>query len=204
MKTKRTIFSSLAAILIFSMLAACAPSVQATVVPVTGITQPTASAPSQAAVSSTATSPAAVSANATNPAPVASTTTSNAASLSAKINLNTATSADFLSVPGVGASMVREFMEYRPYTSILVFEKEIGKYVSAAQVKQYEQYVYVPVNANTSDAATLMQISGLDSTEAAALIAGRPYASNDAFLAALAKVVSEAELAAAKNLLSAL
>ncbi len=45
----------------------------------------------------------------------------------AKVNLNTASSDDFLAaVPGLGNRMVREFMEYRPYISIRQFHQEIG------------------------------------------------------------------------------
>jgi len=59
-----------------------------------------------------------------------------------------------------GNRMVREFLEYRPYISIQQFRREIGKYVEEAQVAEYEQYVYVPVNVNESDAATLQQLPG--------------------------------------------
>ncbi len=47
-------------------------------------------------------------------------------------------------IPNFGDRMVREFGEYRPYVSIQQFRKEIGKYVDAAQVAEYEKYVYVP------------------------------------------------------------
>ncbi len=120
----------------------------------------------------------------------------------AKLNLNTATAQDFLALPSVGDRMVNEFLEYRPYTTILQFEREIGKYVSADQVAAYEQYVYVPISANDSDAATLQQIPGLDESEATALISGRPYASNDAFLSALAQYVSADQLTVAQSYLS--
>jgi DNA uptake protein ComE-like DNA-binding protein len=120
-----------------------------------------------------------------------------------KLNLNTASGSDFLAaIPGMGNRMVHEFEEYRPYKSIQQFRREIGKYVSAAQVSDYEKYVYVPINRNESDAATLQQIPGLDEKEAQALIAARPFASNDAFLAKLAASVSEEELAVAKTYLS--
>ncbi len=119
-----------------------------------------------------------------------------------KLNLNSASAQDFLTIPGLGSRMVKEFQEYRPYTSILQFRQEIGKYVDASQVAEYEKYVYVPVSVNDSDAATLLQIPGLDQTEAAALIARRPYASNEAFLARLAQYVSEDQLATAKSYLN--
>ena len=65
---------------------------------------------------------------------------------------------------------------------------------------EYQKYVYVPISVNKSDAATLQQIPGLDADAAAALIAARPYASNDAFLAKLTSYVSPAEAAAAAGL----
>jgi DNA uptake protein ComE-like DNA-binding protein len=121
----------------------------------------------------------------------------------AKLNLNTATGDEFkAAVPGLGDRMVHEFEEYRPYRSIQQFRKEMGKYVAAAQIAEYEKYVFVPITPNESDAATLQQIPGLDASEAQALIAARPFASNDAFLSKLAGSVSEAELAVARSYLS--
>ncbi|MFZ2420290.1 MAG: hypothetical protein WA029_04025, partial [Anaerolineae bacterium] len=121
----------------------------------------------------------------------------------AKLNLNTASGDEFLAgVPNMGSRMVREFLEYRPYASILQFRQELGKYISADQIAAYEQYVYVPIAVNSADAATLQQIAGLDATEAAALMAARPFASNEAFLAKLAGYVSETERAAAGAYLS--
>lgn len=134
----------------------------------------------------------------------ATPTTPAAQAAAAKLNLNTASSDELLAgVPGAGSRMVREFLEYRPYASILQFRQELGKYISADQIAAYEQYVYVPIAVNTADAATLQQIPGLDAAEAAALIAARPYASNADFLAKLAGYVSETELAAASAYLSA-
>ena len=121
----------------------------------------------------------------------------------AKLNVNTASANDFrTTIPGMGDRMVHEFEEYRPYRSIQQFRREIGKYVSPEQVAEYERYVYVPIAINEADAATLQQIPGLDAPEAQALIAARPFASNDAFLSKLAGSVSEAELAVAKTYLS--
>jgi radical SAM superfamily enzyme with C-terminal helix-hairpin-helix motif len=62
----------------------------------------------------------------------------------------------------------------------------------------YEQYVYVPIDVDQADAETLQQLPGVDATIADALIAGRPYGSNDAFLAKLAENVSDADLALAR------
>ncbi|HZG52087.1 MAG TPA: hypothetical protein VEZ40_08120 [Pyrinomonadaceae bacterium] len=120
----------------------------------------------------------------------------------AKLNLNTASSAEFLAqIPGLGNRMVHEFEEYRPYKSMQQFRREMGKYVKPEQIAEYEKYVYVPIAENDSDAATLRQIPGLDEAEADALIAGRPYASRDAFLTKLSEKVSAEELAVAKTYL---
>ncbi|HLB46191.1 MAG TPA: helix-hairpin-helix domain-containing protein [Anaerolineales bacterium] len=133
-----------------------------------------------------------------------STTTLNVDSETSvtKFNLNTASADDFLTIPGVGNRMVREFLEYRPYTSIVQFRREIGKYVDAAQVAEYEQYVFVPVDVNQADAETLKQLPGVDDAIAAELIAGRPYASHDAFLTKLVTYVSAAQLDTAKSYLA--
>ena len=61
------------------------------------------------------------------------------------INLNTATDEEILLIPMVGNRMLREFKEYRPYTALAQFHREIGKYVDAAELARLEQYVYVPL-----------------------------------------------------------
>ena len=59
------------------------------------------------------------------------------------INLNTATDAELMTIPGMGPRMLREFKEYRPYTSIEQFRREIGTYVGKAEVARFEQYVTI-------------------------------------------------------------
>lgn len=59
------------------------------------------------------------------------------------INLNTASDADILSIPGLGPKMLHEFKEYRPYRSIEQFRKEIGKYVGPKEVARLERYVTI-------------------------------------------------------------
>lgn len=159
-------------------LAACAPA------------QPTAEQPAAAATTAAAAAPA----SAEQPA----------ATTAAKLNLNTVTEAELLNtIPDFGNRMVREFFEYRPYVSIQQFRREIGKYVDEAQVATYEQYVYVPVNVNEADAATVMQIPGVDQAAADALIAARPYESSAAFLDKLAELAPSVDRAAAESYLEA-
>lgn len=57
------------------------------------------------------------------------------------IDLNTASGAEILLIPGVGARMQHEFEEYRPYRGIEQFRREIGKYVDDKEVARLERYV---------------------------------------------------------------
>ena len=57
------------------------------------------------------------------------------------INLNIASDADILSIPGMGQRMLHEFKEYRPYKAIQQFRREIGKYVDDKEVARLERYV---------------------------------------------------------------
>jgi DNA uptake protein ComE-like DNA-binding protein len=120
----------------------------------------------------------------------------------AKLNLNTVSGDELLAtIPGFPNRMIREFQEYKPYVSIQQFRREIGKYVGDAQVVEYEHYVYVPISVNSSDAETLQQIPGLDAAEADAVIAARPFGSQDDFLTKLSEYVSADELKIAKSYL---
>ena len=59
------------------------------------------------------------------------------------IDLNTASGAEILLIPGVGPRMQHEFEEYRPYRGIEQFRREIGKYVDSAEVARLERYVTI-------------------------------------------------------------
>lgn len=139
----------------------------------------------------TAASPAATAANQNG--------ASAPATAQAKLNLNTATGDQLkAAIPGLGDRMAHEFEEYRPYRSIQQFRREMAKYVKPEQIAEYEKHVFVPINPNESDAPTLQQIPGLDAPEADALIKGRPYASNEAFLEKLRGSITAEELAVAR------
>lgn len=59
------------------------------------------------------------------------------------IDLNKASAREIMLIPGVGARMRHEFEEYRPYTSIEQFRREIGKYVDKDEVARLEKYVRI-------------------------------------------------------------
>ena len=63
--------------------------------------------------------------------------------LFARLDLNSASEAEILLIPGVGDRMAHEFEEYRPYVGIEQFRREIGKYVDEAEVARLEQYVRI-------------------------------------------------------------
>lgn len=57
------------------------------------------------------------------------------------VDLNKATDEEILSIPGVGDKMLHEFKEYRPYTSLAQFRREIGKYVDDSELDRLERFV---------------------------------------------------------------
>lgn len=59
------------------------------------------------------------------------------------LDLNTASDEEILLIPGLGPRMLHEFKEYRPYTAIEQFRREIGKYVDEQEVARFERYVTI-------------------------------------------------------------
>jgi DNA uptake protein ComE-like DNA-binding protein len=60
-----------------------------------------------------------------------------------RIDLNTASEEDILSIPGVGNRMLHEFEEYRPYTAMAQFRREMAKYVDDDEVERLARYVEI-------------------------------------------------------------
>ncbi len=56
------------------------------------------------------------------------------------LDLNTATDADILTIPGSGPRLVREVKEYRPYKSMEQFHREMRKYWDEKEVKRLQRY----------------------------------------------------------------
>lgn len=102
-----------------------------------------------------------------------------------KYNLNTATSEQFMAIPGAGERMTREFEEYRPYTSIAQFRGEMGKYISPEEIAALEKYLYVPVAPASADPETVRQLPGVSPETAQTIASEGPFASVEAFLATL-------------------
>lgn len=64
------------------------------------------------------------------------------------LDLNTATDADIMTIPGMTARMLREFKEYRPYDAVERYKREMAKYVDAKEVDRLARYVTRTVTRN--------------------------------------------------------
>jgi DNA uptake protein ComE-like DNA-binding protein len=112
-----------------------------------------------------------------------------------QINLNTASRAEIMLVPGMTSRMAHEFEEYRPYTSLEQFRREIGKYVDTTEVARLEQYVFVPLKLNSASADALMTIPGMTSRMVHEFEEYRPYTSMEQFRREIGKYVDAKEVA---------
>lgn len=110
-------------------------------------------------------------------------------------NLNTTAEKDFKMIPGVGDRMAHEFEEYRPYTSIRQFRREIGKYVDENEVVRYQNYVFVPVELNTASEEDIKALPGVGDRMAHEFEEYRPYTNLAQFSIEIGKYVDDKELA---------
>ena len=101
------------------------------------------------------------------------------------VNLNTGTREEFLLIPGSSAMWVREFNEYRPWTSFAQFDKEIGKYTTprndAAVLDKFKQYLFIPIDLNTAADADIMTIPGATNRHLRELKEYRPWKTKQQF-----------------------
>jgi len=109
-------------------------------------------------------------------------------------NLNTTEEKDFKMIPGVGDKMAHEFEEYRPYTSILQFKREIGKYIDEQEVARYLDYVFVPVELNTSSEDDIKELPGIGKKMTHEFLEYRPYKNLAQFRKEIGKYVDDKEL----------
>ena len=112
-----------------------------------------------------------------------------------QINLNTASDAEILLIPGLGNRMLHEFQEYRPYRALAQFRREIGKYVDDKEVARLEQYVFVPIDLNTATDADILSIPGLGQRMLREFKEYRPYKAMQQFRREIGKYVDDKEVA---------
>ena len=118
------------------------------------------------------------------------------------INLNSASDAEILLIPGTGKRMLREFREYRPYRTMAQFRKEIGKYVDDKEVARLEQYVFVPINLNTASDEDILSIPGMGKRMLSAFKENRPYKDIEQFRNTIGKVGDKKEVARLERFLT--
>jgi DNA uptake protein ComE-like DNA-binding protein len=111
------------------------------------------------------------------------------------INLNSASENEVKLVPGISRKMVHEFDEYKPYSTIEQFRREIGKYVDEAEVARFEQYVFVPMDLNSASSDAFSTIPGMSKRMVHEFEEYRPYASIEQFRREIGKYVDEDEVA---------
>ena len=112
-----------------------------------------------------------------------------------QINLNSASRDEIMLVPRMTARMAHEFEEYRPYTSLEQFRREIGKYVDANEVARLEQYVFVPLSLNKASAQDFMTIPGMTNRMVHEFEEYRPYTGIEQFRREIGKYVDQKEVA---------
>jgi DNA uptake protein ComE-like DNA-binding protein len=111
------------------------------------------------------------------------------------INLNSASEDEVKLVPGINPKIVHEFDEYKPYSTLEQFRREIGKYVDEAEVARYEQYVFVPMDLNSASSEAFSTIPGMSSRMVHEFEEYRPYTSMEQFRREMGKYVDENEVA---------
>ena len=111
------------------------------------------------------------------------------------LNLNTASEQEILLIPSMGARMLHEFLEYRPYKALAQFRREIGKYVDDKELARLEQYVFVPLNLNTASDEDILSIPGVGQRLLHEFKEYRPYKAIEQFRREIGKYVDDKEVA---------
>ncbi|MCY3885067.1 MAG: hypothetical protein OXG24_09170 [Gammaproteobacteria bacterium] len=112
-----------------------------------------------------------------------------------QINLNDASRSEIMVIPGMDSRMAHEFEEYRPYTTLEQFRREIGKYVDEDEVARLERYVFIPMNLNKASSDDFKTIPGMTSRMVHEFEEYRPYKSIEQFRREIGKYVDEEEVA---------
>jgi DNA uptake protein ComE-like DNA-binding protein len=111
------------------------------------------------------------------------------------LNLNTATAEEIQLIPRAGTRMAREFDEYRPWINFAQFDREIGKYVDAAEVSRLKQYVFIPLKLNTATPAEFMTVPGVGERMVREFQEYRPWQTQAQFEREIGKYVDQKEVA---------
>lgn len=110
------------------------------------------------------------------------------------LNLNSASGDEIMLIPGMNNRMTHEFEEYRPYTSLDQFRREIGKYVDEDEVARLEQYVFIPLNLNSATRDDFATVPGASNRMVREFLEYQPYSDMDHFRREIGKYVDEDEV----------
>jgi predicted DNA-binding helix-hairpin-helix protein len=111
------------------------------------------------------------------------------------INLNATTDDELRLVRGMGARMLLEFRENRPFASLATFSQEVAKYLAPKDVAQLSQYLFVPLDVNAASDEDLRTIPGMTPKLLASIKQHRPYPNAAAFTKTIRKTVPAKEAA---------
>jgi len=111
------------------------------------------------------------------------------------VNLNTAKAPEILLIPKIASRMTREFEEYRPWKTMAQFDREIGKYVGAAETNRLKQYVFIPLDLNTATDEQFQTIPGLPANMLREFKEYRPWKTKAQFDREIGKYVGDKETA---------
>lgn len=112
-----------------------------------------------------------------------------------QVNLNSASDAELLLIPGVGSGVAGEIKAPRPFRSLAQFRRAIGKAVDEKEATRIEQYVFVPINLNTASDADILSIPGVGQRMLAEFKEYRPYKAIQQFRREIGKYVDDKEVA---------
>jgi DNA uptake protein ComE-like DNA-binding protein len=110
------------------------------------------------------------------------------------INLNTASRAEIMLVPGMTSRMAYEFEEYRPYRALAQFHREMRKYVDENETSRLESYVFVPIDLNTAADSAILTIPGVQQRWLREFKEYRPYDGIEKFRREMAKYTNAKEV----------
>ena len=91
--------------------------------------------------------------------------------------------------------MKHEFEEHRPYNSIKQFRREMVKYVDDQEVARFEQYVFVPMDLNSTSSEAFKSSPGMSRRMVHEFEEYRPYNSMEQFRREIGKYVDDDEVA---------
>jgi DNA uptake protein ComE-like DNA-binding protein len=111
------------------------------------------------------------------------------------VNLNTAKAPEILLIPKIANRMTREFEEYRPWKTMAQFDREIGKYVGAAETNRLKQYVFIPLDLNAATDDQFKTIPHLASNMLREFKEYRPWKTKAQFDREIGKYVGDKETA---------